>query len=128
VSTNVRLLGALSTGALDSLYALAGCVALPTLHEGFGLPVLEAMARSLPVACSDIPALREVGSDAALYFDPRAPAEIARSIQSLLEDTALAESLRAGGRRRAAVFSWEAAAAGTLACYRRVLARPTGGS
>jgi glycosyltransferase involved in cell wall biosynthesis len=94
---------------------------LPTLHEGFGLPVLEAMARSLPVACSDIPALREVAGDAALYFDPRAPAQIAARVQEIL-DPALATRLRALGLEQAARFSWEAAAEGTLASYRRALA------
>jgi glycosyltransferase involved in cell wall biosynthesis len=121
VSDDVRLLGALATAELDSLYALASCLVLPTLHEGFGLPVLEAMARSLPVACSDIPALREVAGDAALYFDPRAPAQIAATLGEVL-DPALATRLRALGLEQAARFSWAAAAEGTLASYRRALA------
>ncbi len=79
---------------LDSLYALADCLVLPTLHEGFGLPVLEAMGAIVPVACSDIPALREVAGSAALYFDPRAPAEIAAKIDEVLADAGLAERLR----------------------------------
>lgn len=121
VAAHVRLLGPLSTAELDSLYALAGCLVLPTLHEGFGLPVIEAMARSLPVACSDIPALREVGGDAALYFDPRAPEQIAARLAEILTDTQLADGLRDLGRVRAEAFSWSAAAEGTLACYRRAL-------
>jgi glycosyltransferase involved in cell wall biosynthesis len=121
VSEHVRVLGACSTDDLDSLYALAACLVLPTLHEGFGLPVLEAMARSLPVTCSDIPALREVAGPAALYFDPRMPAEIAARIGELTTDAALAGRLRELGRARAAGFSWSAAAAGTLASYRRAL-------
>jgi glycosyltransferase involved in cell wall biosynthesis len=121
VSEDVRLLGHCSTAELDALYTLSACLVLPTLHEGFGLPVLEAMARSLPVACSDIPALREVGSSAALYFDPRSPAQIAAAITELIADSGLAGRLRELGRVQAARFSWEAAAAGTLACYRRAL-------
>jgi glycosyltransferase involved in cell wall biosynthesis len=121
VAADVRLLGPLSTAELDSLYALSDCLVLPTLHEGFGLPVLEAMARSLPVACSDIPALREVGGSAALYFDPRAPAQIAAAIMELIADNGLAGRLRELGRDRAATFSWSAAAAGTLASYHRAL-------
>jgi glycosyltransferase involved in cell wall biosynthesis len=121
VGEDVRLLGHCSTSELDSLYTLASCLVLPTLHEGFGLPVLEAMARSLPVACSDIPALREVGGSAALYFDPRSPAQIAAAISELIADTGLAGRLRELGRVQAGGFSWAAAAAGTLACYRRAL-------
>jgi glycosyltransferase involved in cell wall biosynthesis len=121
VGAQVRLLGGLSTGDLDSLYALAACLVLPTLHEGFGLPVLEAMARSVPVACSEIPALREVAGAGALYFDPRAPSQIAARIAELLTDGALRERMREQGRARASSFSWSAAAEGTLESYRRAL-------
>jgi glycosyltransferase involved in cell wall biosynthesis len=121
VAADVRLLGQLSTAELDSLYATATCLVLPTLHEGFGLPVLEAMARSLPVACSDIPALREVGGAAALYFDPRSPTQIAAAISELIADSGLAARLRELGRVQASAFSWSAAAEGTLASYRRAL-------
>ena len=114
VTEDVRLLGGLSTAELDSLYALADCLVLPTLHEGFGLPALEAMARSVPVVCSDIPALREVAGDAALYFDPRAPERIAAMILEVLAEPGPAERLRELGRKRAADFSWAAAAEGTL--------------
>ncbi len=122
VGEYVRLLGHCSTAELDALYALAACLVLPTLHEGFGLPAIEAMARSLPVACSDIPALREVGGSAALYFDPHSPAQIAAAIGELIADTGLAGRLRELGRVQAARFSWAAAAAGTLESYRRALA------
>jgi glycosyltransferase involved in cell wall biosynthesis len=121
VGEDVFLLGRRSTRDLDSLYALADCVALPTLHEGFGFPVLEAMARSVPVVCSDIPALREVGGEAALYFDPREARQIAASIQAVLADTALAGRLVELGRARAGLFSWASAAEGTLASYNSAL-------
>jgi glycosyltransferase involved in cell wall biosynthesis len=121
VAEDVRLLGGLSTQELDSLYVVADCLVLPTLHEGFGLPVLEAMARSVPVVCSDIPALREVAGSAALYFDPRAPAEIAARIADATLNTTLRERMRELGRTRAAGSSWTAAAAGTITCYRRAL-------
>jgi glycosyltransferase involved in cell wall biosynthesis len=122
VRADVRPLGACSTEELDALYASADCLALATLHEGFGLPVLEAMARSLPIACSDIAALREVAGPSALYFDPRRPEQIAAALSELLGgDGAIAERLARLGRERAVAFSWSAAAAGTLASYRRAL-------
>jgi glycosyltransferase involved in cell wall biosynthesis len=124
VAEDVRLLGGCSTSELDALYALADCLVLPTLHEGFGLPVLEAMARSLPVACSDIPALREVAASAALYFDPHRPAQIAAALTKLLGDAGLAARLAELGLARAGEFSWAAAAEGTLASYRRATAPP----
>src|SRR6266540_1465083 len=73
VSERLRLAGFLSDPELERLWALADCAAFPTRAEGFGLPVLEAMARGVPVACSDIPVLREVGGDAPEYFDPADP-------------------------------------------------------
>jgi glycosyltransferase involved in cell wall biosynthesis len=121
VADDVRLLGGRSTEELDSLYALADCLVLPTLHEGFGLPALEAMARSVPVLCSDIPALREVAGDSALYFDPHAPGQIAARIAEVISEAGPAERMRARGRARAAGFSWAAAAEGTLRSYRRAL-------
>jgi glycosyltransferase involved in cell wall biosynthesis len=121
VSDSVRLLGRRTVEELNGLYALAACLVLPTLHEGFGLPVLEAMARSLPVACSDIPALREVAGDAALYFNPHEPSQIAARIAELTSDGPLASRLRELGTARADAFSWQAAAAGTLASYRKAL-------
>ncbi len=121
VGDDVRLLGSCAGEELDALYALADCLVLPTLHEGFGLPVLEAMARSLPVACSGIPALREVAGDAALYFDPRDPTQIAARIGELLTDDELTARLRNAGRARATAFSWAKSAKETLASYRRAL-------
>jgi glycosyltransferase involved in cell wall biosynthesis len=121
VGADVRALGACSTDELDALYASADCLALASLHEGFGLPVLEAMARSLPVACSDIAALREVAGDAALYFDPRQPSQIAAAVGELLASPTKVARLTELGRSRAAGFSWSTAAAGTLSSYRRAL-------
>jgi glycosyltransferase involved in cell wall biosynthesis len=124
VAEDVRLLGSRSREELESLYVLADSLVIPSLHEGFGLPVLEAMARSLPVACSDIPALCEVAGAAALYFDPHAPVQIAARIRELIDSPGLASRLRAAGRERAERFSWSASAERTLASYRRALAQP----
>ena len=119
VSDDVRFPGWVSAAELEGLWALARAFVFPSLYEGFGLPVLEAMARGVPVACSAIPALREVVADAALLFAPHDEQAIAQALQRLLGDPALAESLRARGVRRAHEFTWERAARGTLESYAR---------
>lgn len=119
---DVRFLGWVSAAELEGLYAAAAAFVFPTLAEGFGLPVLEAMVRGLAVACSDIPVLREVAGDDALFFDPRSEAAIAAAISRLLGDAPLAARLRAAGPQRAARFSWRRAAEETLASYRRAAA------
>jgi alpha-1,3-rhamnosyl/mannosyltransferase len=106
-------------GELEGLYAAAECFVFPSLFEGFGLPVLEAMARGLPVACSGNGALGEVAGDAALHFDPHSEASIAAAVQRLLTDPVEAERLRTAGRARVARFTWTATAAGTLSTYER---------
>lgn len=121
VEADVRLLGFRSREELEGFYELAACVIVPSLYEGFGLPVIEAMVRGTPVACSDIAALSEVAGDAAIRFSPLRPSEIAAAVGRLIEDTTLARRLAAAGRERAARFSWTSTAAATLACYRRVL-------
>jgi glycosyltransferase involved in cell wall biosynthesis len=119
VTEDVCFLGWVSAPELEGLYAAASAVVLPTLAEGFGLPVLEAMARGVPVACSDIPVLREVAGEDALFFNPRSETAIAQAITRLLGDGGLAERLRATGPVRAARFSWRRTAEHTLDAYRR---------
>jgi glycosyltransferase involved in cell wall biosynthesis len=121
VEPDVRLLGWVSGAELEGLYGAAACFVFPSLAEGFGLPVLEAMARGVPVACSARGALAEVAGDAALLFNPLEESEIAQAIRRLIDDRGEAARLAAAGRERAARFSWQAAAAGTLAAYRRAL-------
>jgi glycosyltransferase involved in cell wall biosynthesis len=122
VADDVRFLDWVEAVELEGLYALAACFVLPSLYEGFGLPVLEAMSRGVPVACSDRSSLPEVAGDAALLFDPESPRAIADAIERLLTDEALAARLREAGRAQAARFTWEATARGTLASYERALA------
>jgi glycosyltransferase involved in cell wall biosynthesis len=122
VGGRVRLLGWVDDATLDGLYRAADCFVFPSLAEGFGLPVLEAMLRDAPVACSDATSLPEVAGDAALLFDPLDVDAIARSIRRILEDDGLARRLRAAGRERAKRFSWEETARRTLDSYRRALA------
>lgn len=125
VTHDVRFLGWVPPAELEGLYGAATCFVFPSLLEGFGLPVLEAMARGLPVACSGNGALGEVAGEAALWFDPRSEESIAAAVERLLSDPAEAERLRAAGRERAAKFTWATTAAGTLAAY-RCAGRPPG--
>jgi glycosyltransferase involved in cell wall biosynthesis len=113
--------GWVSGGDLEGLYAAATCMVFPSLAEGFGLPVLEAMLRGVPVACSSTTALGEVAGDAALVFDPESVDAIRSAIRTLLGDPAERTRLIDRGRARAAQFSWAAAAEGTVASYRRAL-------
>ncbi len=113
--------GWLETADLEGLYAAATCLAFPSLAEGFGLPVLEAMRRGLPVACSDTTSLPEVAGDAALLFDPTDEAAIRTAVSRVLGDAALRADLAARGREQAARFTWETAARGTWATYDLVL-------
>lgn len=117
----VHLCGWIDDAQLEGLYAAATCLAFPSLAEGFGLPVLEAMARGLPVACSGISALPEIAGDAALLFDPYNVEAIIGAVGTLLHDEALRARLIARGRERAAMFTWERAATGTVASYVRAL-------
>ena len=122
VADDVRFLGWVSAGELDDLYAAADCFVFPSLYEGFGLPVLEAMARGVPVATSGRASLAEVADEAALRFDPEDEASIAAAVERLLGDEQLREQLRSAGRERAGEFTWERAAELTVATYRRALA------
>jgi glycosyltransferase involved in cell wall biosynthesis len=116
----IRLTGWLPDADLDGLYRAATCFVFPSLAEGFGLPVLDALVRGTPVACSNATSLPEVAGEAALYFDPEDPDAIVAAIDRLLVDGALRERLRAAGPQQAAKFSWRTTAEATLASYERV--------
>jgi glycosyltransferase involved in cell wall biosynthesis len=118
---DVRMPAWLPAADLEGLYREAACAVFPSLYEGFGLPVLEAMARGVPVACSDRSSLPEVAGDAALLFDPESVEEIREAMERLLDDSALADRLRTAGREQAAGFTWAKAADLTVASYRRAL-------
>ena len=106
--------------ALADHYAAALALVYPSFYEGFGLPVLEAMAHGCPVACSRTSSLPEVGGDAALYFDPRDTADIATTLVHLAGDRGLRARLAESGRTRASGFTWAACAERTMSVYRAV--------
>ena len=108
-SGDVVHLGSVDDRSLAGLYAGADMLIFPSHYEGFGLPVLEAMACGCPVVASDLPVLREVAADAALFVQPRAD-EIASGITVLLEDRELRKRLQSAGLERAKTFSWEESA------------------
>jgi glycosyltransferase involved in cell wall biosynthesis len=122
LDADVRFPAWLSAEELEGLWALAQAFVFPSLYEGFGLPVLEAMVRGVPVACSNASSLPEVAGDAALLFDPHDEAAIAGALRRLLDDVTLREQLRVRGLARAGEFTWQRTARLTLESYRRALA------
>jgi glycosyltransferase involved in cell wall biosynthesis len=104
-----------------ALMAASAMLVLPSLEEGFGLPVVEAMAAGLPVVCTNGSALSEVAGDAALLVEPRDATGLAHAMERLLDDPPLAAELRRRGLARSLDFDWERTAAQTLAFYRKVL-------
>ncbi len=112
--------GTVSADDLDVLYRGADAFAYPSLYEGFGLPVVEAMARGVPTLASDTSSLPRVAGDAALLVDPTDVSEIAEGLARLLTEPALADDLRQRGLQRAATFTWAATARATLDVYREL--------
>ncbi len=118
IADRVRFPGWVSGEDLEGLWQVASAAALPTLGEGFGLPLLEAMSRGVPTAASDLPVLREVGADWPTYFDPHDPVDAAHAIRAVLEAPRAAQD----GIDRAGRFSWSAAAHRTWDVYDRAVA------
>jgi glycosyltransferase involved in cell wall biosynthesis len=125
LEADTRFLDWITQADLEALHRIAACFVFPSLYEGFGLPLLEAMARGVPIACSDRASLREVAGSAARLFDPESPPAIGDAVRELLNDTATAERLRAAGLDRAAQFTWSATARATLQTYEIALTRST---
>jgi len=117
-----------SPALLPKLYAAADLFVMPSTAEGFGLPVLEAMACGTPVVCSNAASLPEVAGDAALYFDPASHEELAEQIELLLQSAALRSSLREEGLRRANQFTWQNFARKHVALYHQLLGLAGGNS
>ncbi len=117
----IELPGYVSPAQLEDLYARASLLAFPSLDEGFGMPVLEAMARGIPVLTADRSALREVAADAALLADPFSVEAIRDGLRRLINSPELRAELTAKGLRRAAHFSWDTAVARTWNVYQELL-------
>jgi len=122
----IKLLGRVPSKDLPFLYAGADIFAFPSLYEGFGLPVLEAMAAGVPVLTSTTSSLPEVAGDAALLVDPESVDSIREGLRTLLEDEALRATLIERGRKHERTFTWRRTAEETLAVYRRAIGDTAG--
>jgi glycosyltransferase involved in cell wall biosynthesis len=124
MTDRIRYLGYVQQDHLPALHSAATAFAFPSLYEGFGLPVLEAMACGAPVLTSGISATAEVAGDAALLVDPLSQDEILEGLRRLIQDDALRADLTRRGAERARQFSWRRAADETHAVYERALDKP----
>jgi glycosyltransferase involved in cell wall biosynthesis len=118
----VLLPGYVPDAELPAVISGATALVLASLYEGFGLPILEAMACGTPVVCSNVSSIPELGGDAARYFDPQDTSQMADVLEDVLGDANLRAGMHERGLVQAARFSWERAASETLDVYKRVLA------
>jgi glycosyltransferase involved in cell wall biosynthesis len=123
LASRVVFTGRVSDAELAALYAAAAVFAFPSRYEGFGIPLVEAMAFGLPAVAGDVPALREVAGDAAVLVDPDDVDALAVHLEALATDAALRARLSAAGPNRARDFSWERTAAATRAAYQLAAGR-----
>lgn len=121
-SARIHVVGPVSSNTLDALYRSATVFAYPSLYEGFGLPILEAMAAGAPVLTSTTSSMPEVAGDAAVLVDPRSVTAIRLGLERLLGDAALRDRLSAAGRERESRFTWEKTARRTIESYHRAIA------
>ncbi|HEY2599492.1 MAG TPA: glycosyltransferase family 1 protein [Candidatus Dormibacteraeota bacterium] len=120
-SPNARVLGRVDPTTLELLYKHAAAVVVPSLYEGFGLPVLEAMSRGKVVVAAPTSSLPEVGGDAVLYADPADPEAFAKALESALKNKSLRTKLVRAARRRATQFTWDRCAAGVVEVIRELV-------
>lgn len=122
IAGKVRFLGAVDDKTLRMLYSCAECVAVTSLYEGFGLTALEAMKCGTPVVCARASSLPEVAGEAALYFEPSSPEDLAGRLEKLISDRTLRDKLAAAGIERSGKFDWDKTAAETLKVYDKLAA------
>ncbi len=118
---DIVITGEISRSKLWILYHIANLLCYPSLHEGFGLPILEAMACGTPVVTSDCGAMREIALDAACLVNPESRESIGKAMKEILQDINFAESLKEKGKKRARSFTWEKTAAQTLQGYEEAI-------
>jgi glycosyltransferase involved in cell wall biosynthesis len=124
IAQYVTFTGFINDASLRALYSGARVYVCPSLYEGFGFTVLEAMACGTPVVCSSATSLPEVAGKAALYFDPHKPEEMATQLHSAFSDDAVRASLIANGYSNLLRFKWTETARQTLAVYHQALQLP----
>lgn len=120
---DIQVLGYVTDTALEDLYQRASILAFPSLDEGFGMPVLDAMARGVPVLTSNVSAMPEVAGDAALLIDPTEVQSIADGLQRLASDSALRDTLIRAGLARAREFTWEKSVDATWKIYEKLMTK-----
>jgi glycosyltransferase involved in cell wall biosynthesis len=121
LARRVHFTGYVSDRQLAASYRNCELFVLPSLYEGFGLPVIEAMAHGAPIACSNTGALPEVAGDVAVLFDPLSVEAMTEAMHRVLSDQALSRRLAAAAKARAGMFSWRRSAERTLEVYRRAM-------
>jgi len=117
---HIDLIGYVDYADLPAIYQGASMLWFPSFSEGFGLPIVEAMAGGVPVITSSVSCMPEIAGDAAILIDPEKPSEIAAAAEMILNSAELAESLSAAGKKRATLFTWNAATKKTVAVYHEV--------
>lgn len=120
LTDDIIFAGPVPDADLPALYNGADCFLMPSLYEGFGIPVLEAMACGAPVVCSTASSLPEVGGKAALYIDSMTGESLAAAVRKVLSNSEVADQMRSDGLRQAARFRWQRAAEETVDVYRAV--------
>jgi glycosyltransferase involved in cell wall biosynthesis len=123
LSGRIMALGYVPREHIGPILGRADLFVLPSLYEGFGLPVLEAQASQVPMACATAGSLPEVAGDGAMFFDPMSADDIAQAMRRILSDEGLRSSLRERGERNVGRFLWDNAARDTLDVYRKVLSQ-----
>ncbi len=119
--SDIELLGYVPDDTLRQLYADAFCFVMPSLYEGFGIPLLEAMMHGCPVVSSNTSALPEIGGDSCLYFDPKHEKDIYNKLVELKEHNELRNDLIQKGKKRVLHFSWKKSAEETLCILKSVI-------